>query len=81
MNYIPSILCIGLWFFCTMNPFSILNKLTKFIIGIFGYNENDVTIKQNGCSSENMNEDLSNEDSENKVFQRRQCYYNGCGTN
>ena len=37
MNYIPSLLCLLMWLFCTINPFSILNKLNKFIIGKMGY--------------------------------------------
>lgn len=54
LRYVPSILCIGVWILGVMNPFSILNKLTKRIIGIFGYNENEPIVKENGCSSENM---------------------------
>lgn len=81
LRYVPSILCIGVWILGVMNPFSILNKLTKRIIGIFGYNENEPIVKENGCSSENMGQDLSNQDNQNRVFQRKECYYNGCGTN
>lgn len=37
-NYLPSILCVGLWIFCVLNPFSIFNKVTKCIVSKFGYN-------------------------------------------
>lgn len=52
LDYIPSILCLIMWFFCTMNPFSILNKLTKLIVGAMGYSETESEEKKEaGCSS------------------------------
>ena len=52
LDYIPSILCLVMWFFCTMNPFSVLNKLTKVIVGSMGYSETEAEEKKEvGCSS------------------------------
>lgn len=72
-----------MWFFCTMNPFSILNKLTKLIVGAMGYSETESEEKKEvGCSSEKMEDNLTeSKKHENKVLERKECYYNGCGVN